>query len=231
MIVSFLNLTERKRKKLLNKIKPTTLNKSYINYLKTPLADLKNNIENIEFLALDFETTGLDPNNDSILSVGYTIISNNKIKLKENGHHIIRLDTQLNEGNVVVHQITDNRMQQGEYLLNVTNTLLDKLCGRVLLVHFENIEKSFLNAVCKRLFGGILPVHIVDTMKIEHKKLSRTKPLIKGEDLRLFNIRSGYKLPRYKAHSALEDAISTAELFLLQMEKNGAKNITLKDII
>ena len=33
-------------------------------------------------------------------------------------------------------------------------------------------------------------------------------------DLRLFNLRPRYNLPRYKAHNALSDAIATAELFM-----------------
>ena len=40
-------------------------------------------------------------------------------------------------------------------------------------------------------------------------------------DLRLFNLRERYHLPNYKAHNALSDAISTAELFLALAAESG----------
>ena len=75
-------------------------------------------------------------------------------------------------------------------------------------------KKIFLNAACRNVFKHNLPLRIIDTLKIEQKKLQHRQQSIETSQLRLFNIRTRYNLPRYKAHNALEDAIATAELFL-----------------
>ena len=49
--------------------------------------------------------------------------------------------------------------------------------------------------------------------------------------LRLWNARTRYGLPVYKAHNALTDAVATAELYLAQVAENAAvKAQTLKTL-
>lgn len=56
-------------------------------------------------------------------------------------------------------------------------------------------------------------MRILDTLKIETGKRTVNQIHINPESLRLFALRDQYNLPRYKAHNAMQDAISTAELF------------------
>ena len=51
---------------------------------------------------------------------------------------------------------------------------------------------------------------------IAEKQAHRLNKPVQPNALRLFNLRKQMNLPNYKAHNALEDAISTAELFLAQ---------------
>ncbi len=206
---------ERYRKSLLKKVTDNSL----ANYIQAPLVKKNTKIQDIEFLSLDFETTGLDSDADAILSIGCTVIKNLRILLKENFHQIIKVNKPLPKASVVIHKITDDRANQGEHLHIVMTQLLQKMQGRVLLVHFADIEQNFLNMACEKLYGVKLPMLVVDTMKIEQKRLTNKNSLLLPSQLRLFNIRADYGLPRYYAHDALEDAIATAELFLAQVTK------------
>jgi DNA polymerase-3 subunit epsilon len=58
---------------------------------------------------------------------------------------------------------------------------------------------------------------MLDTLKIERRKIQQMQQHTQPDGLRLFNFREKYNLPRYKAHNAMQDAISTAELFLAQV--------------
>jgi len=204
---------ERYRKKLLNK----KLGGPIGDYVKTPLVKNNSKISAIEFLSLDFETTGLNTSSDAILSVGCTVIKNLRVMLHENMHKIIKINMPLPKESVIIHKITDDRVTQGEHLHKVMESLLKKIKGRVLLVHFADIERNFINMACKELYGHKLPMLVVDTLKIEKRRLQKKNTLVSPRQLRLFNIRADYGLPRYYAHSALEDAIATAELFLSQL--------------
>ncbi len=202
-------------------------------YLSTALPDVKTLVDEVEYLALDFETTGLSAQHEAILSVGFTVVRQQKIMIKDSGHFIIKVNRPISDESIVIHKITEEHAAQGQHIHNVLEVLLDKMAGRVLLVHYAAIEKNFLNSICQQLFGITLPLLIVDTLSIEHNYLQRTNQSISQNQLRLFNLRKQYGLPRYKAHNALEDAIATAELFLAQMQSRQTvrSRSSLKDIL
>ena len=187
---------------------------SFKQYLQNPLASPSQTVYDTEFIALDFETTGLDLHKDEILSVGYTVIKNGHILLRKNGYHLVKPKHDINRSSVVIHGITDTHAQQGLPLSEVLEILLPELAGRVLIAHHAVIEQTFLNGVCQQFYGHKLPLRIIDTLKLEHQRLTQHSLHISTGQLRLFNLRSQYNLPRYNAHNALEDAIATAELFL-----------------
>ena len=227
MFSSLLSLRQQ-QKGLLTKATNSPLK----NYLQKPIPQAKQSLLKTEFLVLDFETTGMDPRKDVILSVGYTVIRNGKVKLSENGHHIIQVNKKIPRKSVTIHTITDDRCQQGQHLTEVLGTLLNKLAGRVLIAHYAHIEKNFLNTACRDIYGHPLPIRILDTLAIEKKRMQHQQQPLIANQLRLFNLREQYGLPRYNAHNALEDAIATAELFLLQMAYSNRSigKLTLKDL-
>ncbi len=225
---SFFANPDKKRQKLLEKVENEILK----DYLSTPLPDLKLTASEVEFLALDFETTGLDAGKEAILSIGCTLIKNGRVKLYENRHHFIQVNREIPPESVVIHKITDDRMQSGEHLHDVLPILLEAMKGRVLLVHYDKIERNFFNAACKKIYGDTPPLLIVDTLAIAKKRMDKLPQGFTPKSLRLFNLRADYGLPRYNAHSALEDAIATAELFLAQMANgDGLERTRLKDIL
>ncbi len=201
-------------------------------YLRTPLPHSRANIMECEFLALDFETTGLDAKQEAILSIGYTLLKQGKILMRSNGHHVVKVNKSIPKESVVIHKITDDRAHQGIHLHDVMPILLQQMAGRVILVHYGAIERNFLNAACQQLYGHKLPMLIVDTIQIESKRLLLNQAPTAKNQLRLFNLRKQYGLPRYNAHSALEDAIATAELFLAQVEALSSGNaVPLKYVL
>lgn len=218
---------EQKRKMLLRRVPDSPLK----NYLKVPVPDKNARVFDTEFLALDFETTGLDDANDAILTIGYTLIKQGRVLMKHNGHHLIKINKTIPEKSVVIHKITDDRVHEGAHLHDVMEMLLQNMAGRVLLVHFARIEKGFLNAACQQIYGYKPPFLFVDTFDIEKRRLLRTQPEATPNMLRLFNIRERYSLPRYNAHSALEDSIATAELFLAQVVHGNNLNSPLRDFL
>ncbi|MDH5572535.1 MAG: exonuclease domain-containing protein [Gammaproteobacteria bacterium] len=198
------------RQYLLTRIKTGPLRQ----YLNAPLPAPSQTVHDTEFVSLDFETTGLNPETDEILSIGYTVIKNSHILLRKNGYHLIKPEYDIHQSSVAIHGITDTDAQQGRPLSEVFEILLPELAGKVLLAHNAIIEQTFLNRLCKQVYGYALPLRIIDTLKVEQRRLLHHQQHIATGQLRLFNLRSQYHLPRYKAHNALEDAIATAELFL-----------------
>ncbi|MGV6857601.1 MAG: exonuclease domain-containing protein [bacterium] len=193
-------------------------------YLHTPPVDPAIDHRHAEYLAVDFETTGLNPETDAIVSIGYVPIRDSRIQLAEAHQELIVPHVPLKAESVTIHGITHEKiMQNGQPEEEAIERLLIALAGKVMLVHYARIEQGFLNKFCKQHYGHFLPVHIVDTLELERTSLDSRSVPISRNALRLGNVRERYHLPRYPAHNALGDAISTAELFFaLARHKQGA---------
>jgi DNA polymerase-3 subunit epsilon len=211
---------EEKRKRLLNKAPDGVIK----DFLSVPFPSPNTIIEQTPILAVDFETTGLNPKIDQILSVGYITIENDEILLSKSCHKIIRTTGELTEKNVIIHEITDDKKSQGELLHKVIEQLLKALAGKIMLVHFSKIENFFLQQACKQLYNFVPIFPIIDTLVIAKNRMDNFGIAYTPTELRLFNLCQWHKLPNYKAHNALNDALATAELFLAEIAIKNFKN-------
>jgi len=201
-------------------------------YLAQPFANPRRDYRETDFLAIDLETTGLDVRRDLILSVGYVTLHGKRIDLGSACHRVIRIDRSIPEASAVIHQITDDQSARGLELKDVLVELLEVLSGKVMIAHHAVIECGFLANACRRLWGGGLPVPVVDTQVLARRTFERRQIPFKGSDLRLHSLGDRYNLPRYGAHNALSDALAAGELFLAQAaHRDSGKGLPLADFL
>lgn len=201
-------------------------------YLKIPFPKLSADWREVEILAIDLETTGLDPRRDDILSVGYVVMKGNRIDLGSARHRLVRTARAIPEASAIIHQITDDQAAQGGLLDDVLADLLQDMSGKVMLAHHAMVEKGFLSDACQRVYGVGLPVAVIDTQALAKRTLQRRHIAFKGGDLRLHALSERYNLPRYGAHNALSDALAAAELFLAQAShSDSSAKVPLRDFL
>jgi len=227
-LINWLSGYEAKRKKLLKKVPNGPLH----DFLSVPFPSLDTPIDQLKILAVDFETTGLEAKTDKLLSVGFVLLEQEQIRLNSSYHQIINTEAQLEESNVIIHQITDDQKEQGQPLHTVVEQLLKALAGKVMLVHFARIERQFLQQACLELYGLAPDFPMIDTLVIAKRQLDKRDVAYDPSELRLSSLRNQYQLPDHHGHDALNDAVATAELLLAQMaSKNSTDKVLLKDII
>jgi DNA polymerase-3 subunit epsilon len=210
----------------------TTGNQVVDSFLQTPKLKKNTLLQDSEFLVLDFETTGLNPQDDFIVSMGWVVIQNLTIDLKSSRHIIIDPKGRLTADSVLIHHLTDDEVKNGVNIKDAMGELITTMQNKVLIVHYENIEKNFINQVCKRLYNNKLPMQIIDTLKIQTRKNLMFQSDANVDGLRLFHLRDKYNLPRYKAHNAMLDAVATAEVFLAQISWMGKLDkLQLRDVL
>lgn len=187
-----------------------------------PAADTP--LEEVEFVALDVETTGLDVRRHAIVSVGLIPMSLARIRSDQAWHQIIRPARDLAPESVAFHHITDTDVSAAPHFSEILDTLLEHLAGRVAVVHYHPIERGFIDLAVRHTLGESLLFPLVDTMQLEARLLPRRKPgwLMrmlghKPVSIRLAACRERYGLPTYRAHHALTDALATAELLQAQI--------------
>ncbi|WP_052462552.1 exonuclease domain-containing protein [Nigerium massiliense] len=186
-------------------------------YYATPLPDAATPASELPCLSVDFETTGLDPARDTLLSVGFVRVDGPTLTFAGAGSMLVRGAAEVGQS-AVVHGLTDDMVAQGVPLEEAAEALLSALAGRVLIAHYADIEVGFLSRACEQLYGAPFVTPVIDTMRIMFTKLSMGFDAEPPRDaLRLWNARARYHLPVYTAHEALTDAIAGAELYLAQV--------------
>lgn len=185
-------------------------------YLSVPLPDPSTPLDELPLLAVDLETTGLDPTRDHVLSVGFVPVDGGEIVLSGARRVIIAADAEVGQS-ATVHGLTDDDIAAGAALVVAIEAVLRALRGRVLLAHFARIEDTFLTAACERLWSARMPSARVDTLTLQHRLVASafTGDVPEG-GLRLWGARAHFGLPVYRAHDALVDALACAELYLAQ---------------
>ncbi|MFU8838499.1 MAG: exonuclease domain-containing protein [Thiohalomonadaceae bacterium] len=201
-------------------------------YYRQAFPSAGSDCRSIEFVALDLETTGLDPEQDVILSIGLVTIRGLTIELGSAEHHLLCPHCPIPEQSAVIHCITDDQAAKGKDLAEVLPGLLAQLSGKVMIAHYAAVEMQFLDRACRKLYGGGFVIPVVDTQRIAKRSLERRNQVIRGRDLRLAECRRRLGLPHYRMHNALSDALASGELFLVQLAQYDCnKKVALKHFL
>lgn len=170
-------------------------------------------ISNTPLIAADLELTGLDAENNQIISIGWTLVDSGRIRIGSNRHILISADQSVGSS-AAIHEMTDTEVAEGAELADGLEALFNDAAGRVWVFHHAGLDVAFLQKACRQWAGIAPPFMVLDTMQIELALRKRRDQPVQQGDLQLGRLRGDYHLPRYTAHDALVDAIATAELLL-----------------
>lgn len=191
----------------------------------------------VPLVALDFETTGLDPNEHSIVSVGMVPFTLGGIQLHRVWHQVVRPQLPLHRTSIEVHGITHSDIDRAPDLADVLPKLFSYLNGRIPVVHYRDIERPFINVALQWRLGEGIRFPVIDTMAIEahvhpDRRPNRWQRLLGRQpvSIRLADSRQRYGLPHYASHNALIDAIATAELLQAQVYHHFGPDTPVKDL-
>ncbi|CAM4168487.1 3'-5' exonuclease [Pseudoalteromonas byunsanensis] len=206
------------------------------NFYQQGVPDPFSTMENTEFVALDFETTGLDPSKDDIVSVGIVPFDLKRIRCGQAKHWLVKPNCTLAEESVILHRITHSQIALAPDLTEVLDEILSALTGKIIVVHYQFVEKTFFHAALMARLSEGIEFPVIDTMVIEKTAIDehrswldwiKRKPI---PSIRLADCRKRYGLPYYQPHHALSDALATAELLQAQSQYCLDPTTMVKDI-
>ena len=192
----------------------------------------------VPMVALDVETTGLDPVRDGIVSIGLVPMTLERIQASGSRHWIVRPRVPLAESSVTFHGITDSRVEEAPDLNAILGEVLEVMAGRIVVVHCRDIERQFLDQALKPRIGEGIVFPTIDTMALEAGLHPRRRPGVLARlfgrpepvSIRLAASRVRYGLPRYGLHHALTDALATGELFQAQVAHHLSPHTPLSTV-
>ncbi|MCX7860661.1 MAG: 3'-5' exonuclease [Chloroflexus sp.] len=177
----------------------------------------------VPYTVIDVETTGLDPRHDALIAVGAVNVENGRVLLKQTWYSLIRppLNREPSVESIRVHHITPEELRDAPPAEVVLAELLQRIAGRVLVVHVAEVDVRFINAALKP-FGGRLRRPILDTARLaltlhlNAQWLGEQSRDMPDPAIELRGLVSALGLPIYAQHNALNDAVTTAQLFIAQ---------------
>lgn len=190
-------------------------------------------LEQVQMLALDVETTGLNSRADSIVSIGLLPFTLKRIRCGDASYWVVKPPSGLSSESVTFHHITHSDVRHAPQLPEVLEPLLKAMAGKVMVVHYRTIERGFLDQALRRILGEGLEFPVIDTMQLEarmhrHKRGWLDRLLRRRSvSIRLADSRQRYNLPQYRAHHALVDALATAELLQAQVATHYTPDIAV----
>jgi DNA polymerase-3 subunit epsilon len=174
-------------------------------------------------VALDFETTGLDLRRDAIISFGAVPIVAGRIELGRAVYREVRPQVPPSPESIAVHHLRPVDLREAPSLEEARSELRAVLDRRFIVAWVAEVEASFLSGV----FGGSRGYWLRRT--IDAFRLARTLERLEGRDPadgggRLDRTAERYGIPVEETHHALDDAVMTAELFLVLAAKLAARS-------
>jgi DNA polymerase-3 subunit epsilon len=175
------------------------------------------------YCVLDFETTGLDPLRDQILSYGLIPIENGRILSSRAQYGLVRADSPVPASSIVVHSLRQADLANAPSLEEGLDTILDALDGRILVAHAAWVERGFLAQAAADhhragRFGRFSSFRCIDTAVLARRCLD-LPPLPRGQSIALEYLGSRLGVPIHTPHNALGDAMTTAQVFLALSSK------------
>lgn len=193
-------------------------------FFATPAPAAETPIDEVPMVALDMETTGLDERRHAIVSVGMVPFTLGRITPARRRYWVVKPSRPLSGTSIAYHHITHSEIAGAPDFDSVIDELLPLLAGRIVVVHFRNIERPFLDAAVRVRRGEGVLFPMIDTMSIEARRYRQSlwarfrrwlgRPPV---SIRLNASRARYGLPAYQGHHALVDALATAELLQAQV--------------
>jgi DNA polymerase-3 subunit epsilon len=170
--------------------------------------------EQVRFVVLDCETTGLNPEHDRIVSIGAVAVRGAQIVLGDGFEALLRVSH--NTAATLVHGITRNEARAGMEERAALLDLLDYLRDGVVVGHHIRYDLAMLDAACRRQFDLELVNRRLDTLHLalhlEREGAFDGQAPLSGHSLDALCQR--FQVVPYDRHTAPGDAFLTAQVFL-----------------
>jgi len=186
------------------------------------LTPLRTSWRDAGFIAIDVETTGLDPGEDELISYAGIPIEGGRILAGESVHGLVRPKSASTGATVKIHGLRDRDLVGAPTAPEALEPLKAVMPGRTPVVHAQWVERTFL-----RKAGCPLPRRIADTALL-WRVLSIERGHGDPGTCSLTAIAEELGLPAHRPHTAEGDTLTCAQVFLAMathLERRGYRSV------
>jgi DNA polymerase-3 subunit epsilon len=170
-------------------------------------------VEAVRFVALDTETTGLDPRRDRLVTIGAVAVVGGEIRIEDSFEALLKVEH--NTSAVTVHGVTRDDSRQGFDEPEALSSLVPYLRDGVIVGHHVSHDIATLDVALGRHFGSFLSNRSLDTMDLA-LNLEQDGAFGSAEPFRAFSLDAlctRFDIVPHDRHTAAGDAFLTALVF------------------
>ncbi|MCB2228304.1 MAG: 3'-5' exonuclease [Desulfarculaceae bacterium] len=173
-------------------------------------------LDQCRFVVLDLETTGMDPEQDRVVSVGSLRIAQGRALLGESFAELVNPGRDIPAEAIKVHGITPDKIAHARHGAEVFEDWLGFLGRDILVAHYARFDLHFINHVMRERYGFPLQNLIIDTVLMCQAIVLPGDPYgiaRHQKACRLESLAARFGIPTPERHTALGDALITAMVF------------------
>lgn len=168
-------------------------------------------LDKLTFNVLDFETTGMSPQNSRVIEVGIVTVEN--LKITDTYHTMVNPGRDIPYFISKLTGITNNDVIFAPYFEEVAYNIKERLEGNVLVAHNAPFDSAFLYSELAQCGYGDEDYQTLCTLKLARKLY----PELPSKSLG--NVAKYLHVSHKNVHRALGDATVTAKIFIKMLEK------------
>lgn len=183
------------------------------------------------FVVVDLETTGLDRQTDTLLSIGAMRIVKGRIRLGDNFSELINPGRAIPAESIKIHGITPDQVNNARSAPEVVADFLAYLNRDILVAHHAGFDLHFLNQTMLSLYGFPLQNLVLDTASLCKQVVLPSDPYGINRhqgSCSLDSLAARFGIESSERHTAFGDALATALIFqrmLAQLEQMGRSSL------
>jgi DNA polymerase-3 subunit epsilon len=190
-------------------------------YAQARLLSLRTPWREARYCVVDLELSGLEPRRDEIVAFGALPIDAGRVRLAGAVSGLVRPTRPLAEAAIRVHGIRAADLADAPPLAEALGALLHAMAGRVLVAHHAAIERAFLGRALRSL-GVRLRGPVLDTAVLARVWLAERDGELPPR-MTLAQLAVACGLPVHSPHTAIGDALTTAQLFIVAASQLDAR--------
>ena len=178
-----------------------------------------------EVVALDCETTGLNPRKDEIITIAAIRIRGERILTSQRFEAVARRRRKSHPEAIKVHRILDADLQNGRPMREILPDLLHFIGSRPIVGYYTDFDVRMIDRYLTRLLKIHLPNQRIDVSSLYYECKYKGAPDHFMIDLSFASMLQDLKIPPLAQHDAFNDALMTAMAYvqLHDMLKRGVR--------
>lgn len=167
-----------------------------------------------EAVAIDCETTGLDPRRDDIATVAAVHIRGARILAASRFEAMVKPAAKMNVEAIKIHHLREGDVAGGRTMEEVLPELLRFIGSRPLVGYYLEFDLAMINKHARQLIGIELPNRQIEVSGLYYERKYGDAPRGAEMDLTFTAILADLGLPLLDQHDAFSDALMTAMMYV-----------------